>query len=262
MSTTEQDQVVITPLILTYNESPNIARVLDQLSGYHKIVVIDSYSKDNTVEIINSYQNTVCYQRDFDNHTDQWNFGLSKVETEWVLSLDADYVITDELQQEMLDAIMNPGYPGYYIPFKYLVFGKALGASILPPRLALFKRSSATYVQDGHTQMLKLDGDSGHLEHPIWHDDRKPLDRWLWAQTRYAELEVEKLTSKAKSELSFNDKIRKRIVLAPFLVFIYCLVLKRGLFDGWRGWFYAFQRTYAELLLSLKLIERKFLEKN
>jgi len=252
----------ITPLILTYNESPNIARVLDQLSEYQRIVVIDSHSEDDTVEIINTYHNTVCYQREFDNHTDQWNYGLSKVETDWVLSLDADYVITDELQQEMSDVIVNPSHSGYYIPFKYLVFGKALGASILPPRLALFKRSSAIYVQDGHTQMLQLSGEAGSLKHPILHDDRKPLDRWLWAQTRYAELEVEKLASKPKSDLSFNDKIRKRIVLAPFLVFIYCLVFKRGIFDGWRGWFYAFQRTYAELLLSLKLIERKFLEKD
>ena len=110
--------------------------------------------------------------------------------------------------------------------------------------------------------MLQLSGQAGSLKHPILHDDRKPLDRWLWAQTRYAELEVGKLASKTKSDLSFNDEIRKRIVLAPFLVFIYCLVLKRGVFDGWRGWFYAFQRTYAELLLSLKLIERKFLEKD
>lgn len=71
-------------------------------------------------------------------------------------------------------------------------------------------------------------------------------------------LEVEKILNSSAKELSLGDKIRKKIIIAPFIVFIYCLILKRGIFDGWHGWYYAFQRMFAEILLSLRLIESYF----
>ena len=91
----------ITPLILTFNESPNIARTLEKLSWAKQIVVIDSYSTDATLEILQHYPQVQIFQREFDNHENQWNFGLQQVKTEWVLSLDADYLLTDELITEL-----------------------------------------------------------------------------------------------------------------------------------------------------------------
>jgi hypothetical protein len=81
------------------------------------------------------------------------------------------------------------------------------------------------------------------------------LSRWLWAQDRYIQLEVQKLQKTPDHELSLGDRIRKLKLIAPFVVLFYCLILKGGILDGWRGWFYAFQRLYAELLLSLRLLE-------
>ncbi|WP_330202750.1 hypothetical protein [Cyanobacterium sp. Dongsha4] len=71
-------------------------------------------------------------------------------------------------------------------------------------------------------------------------------------------LEVEKISSLPLSELSIGDKIRKQIIFAPFIIFIYCLTIKGGIFDGWRGIYYAFQRMFAEILLSLRLIEYRY----
>jgi hypothetical protein len=68
-------------------------------------------------------------------------------------------------------------------------------------------------------------------------------------------IEAEKLLSIPSNELSVGDKIRKRKIVAPFIILAYCLILKGGLLDGWRGWYYAFQRMLAETLLSLKLME-------
>ena len=249
----------ITPLILTYNEASNIDRTLRQLTWAKEIIVIDSYSEDSTLEILKSYHQIKIFQRKFDTHTQQWNYGLEQIESEWVLSLDADYVLADspiETFQLLTDSDIN----GYFIPFKYCVFGKPLRGTILPPRLALFKKASATYIDDGHTQLLKLDGRSSQLNYYIHHDDRKPLSRWLWAQDRYMVIEAKKLLQTPDRDLSWGDRLRKRKIFAPAVILIYCLIFKGGILDGWQGWYYAFQRTLAELLLSIHLIEVEYLK--
>jgi len=171
--------------------------------------------------------------------------------------LDADYTLGSELIKEIenLEHCNNESISGYFIPFKYCVFGQPLRGTILPAREALFKKESAIYIDDGHTQVLKNKGRSSILYSFIFHDDRKPLDRWLWAQDRYMKLETAKILSTPSPQLSLSDKIRKTKILAPFLVFFYCLILKQGIFDGWPGWYYALQRTLAEILLAIHLIE-------
>lgn len=245
----------ITPLILTYNEAPNIDRTLQQLTWANQIVIIDSYSEDETLEIIQKYPQAQVFQRNFDTHANQWNYGLEKIPSEWVLSLDADYWVTDSLIDEIKTLHPNDEIDGYFIKFKYCVFGKPLRGTILPPREALFRKQKATYIDDGHTQLLQVKGESKTLKNYIHHDDRKPLSRWLWAQDRYMKIEVKKLLETSVSELSFGDKLRKQKLIAPFIIFFYCLILKRGFLDGWHGWYYAFQRMLAETLLSIRLIE-------
>ncbi|MBR8829289.1 MAG: glycosyltransferase family 2 protein [Gomphosphaeria aponina SAG 52.96 = DSM 107014] len=252
----------ITPLILTYNEAPNIERTLKQLTWAQQIIIIDSYSKDETLEIIKNYPQVKLFQREFDTHASQWNYGLKKVASEWVLSLDADYFVTDELIAEIKEIKGDRSIDGYFIPFKYCVFGKPLRGTILPPRQALFRQENSIYIDDGHTQLLQIKGKSPTLSNYIYHDDRKPLSRWLWAQDRYMKIEVKKLLETPKNELSFGDQIRLQKVIAPFIIIFYCLILKGGILDGWHGWYYAFQRMFAEILLSIRLIEKEQLETN
>lgn len=247
----------ITPVILTYNEEPNIERTLKKLDWAERIVVIDSISTDATLDILAKYPKVDLFKRKFDSHSPQWNYGLDQVKTDWILSLDSDYVLSDELIAEIAELQPEDGIDGYFAHFKYCVFGKPLRGTILPPRQILSRKGRSSYVEDGHTQLLQVVGDSGHLKNYIHHDDRKALSRWLWAQDRYMLIEVKKLRETPDDELSMGDRIRKKKLLAPFVIFIYCLILKGGVLDGWRGWYYAFQRMFAELLLSLRLIEKE-----
>ena len=248
----------ITPLILTYNEEPNLDRTLSKLTWASQILIVDSYSDDRTLEIITAYPQVKVLQRKFDTHTHQWNYGLSQVTTEWVLSLDADYQISRKLLDEIRNLSIDNTVHGYFIPFDYYVFGRPLRGNILPSRQALFKKSQATYVDDGHTQLLEVKGQSRSLSQVIQHDDRKPLSRWLWAQDRYLKIEAKKLKETPWSQLSWSDRVRTFKILAPFIILFYCLILKGGVLDGWRGWYYAFQRMLAEILLSLRLIETDY----
>ncbi|WP_416336291.1 glycosyltransferase family 2 protein [Calothrix sp. UHCC 0171] len=245
----------ITPLILTYNEAPNISRTLEQLTWAKRIVVIDSYSTDDTLHILRSYPQVEIFKRKFDTHTLQWNYGLERVNSEWVLSLDADYILSKKLVEEIKCISPQTDIDGYFINFEYCVFGKPLRGTILPPRQALFRKSKSIYIDDGHTQLLEVRGKQDTLKNSIYHDDRKPLSRWLWAQDRYMLIEIKKLLETPTQELSLGDKIRKQKYIAPLIIFFYCLILKGGIWDGKAGWYYAYQRMLAEILLSIRLIE-------
>ncbi|MFN0111810.1 MAG: glycosyltransferase family 2 protein [Blastocatellia bacterium] len=247
----------ITPLILAYNEAPNIERTLRQLVWAKRIVVIDSFSTDGTVEILNSFPQVEVFQRKFDTAANQDNYGLQQVTTEWVLSLDADYVLTDELVEEIKNLTAQDSINAYWVKFKYCVFGKPLRKTLYPPRRVLYRREKAHYEDDGHTQRVKVEGESAWLSSYILHDDRKSLSRWLSSQDRYMIQEVEKFHRTPAELLGFSDRIRRNKVFAPFIVLFYCLIWQKVILDGWRGWYYALQRVLAEIILAIRLIEKE-----
>ncbi len=91
----------------------------------------------------------------------------------------------------------------------------------------------------------------------IYHDDRKPITRWLTSQQRYARREAEYLLGLPREALTRNDKIRLMGWLAPIGVFFYALLAKGCIFDGWRGWYYVLQRVIAESLIAIEIVDRR-----
>ncbi len=250
----------ITPLILTYNEAPNIARTLESVSWAKDIVVVDSFSDDDTLEIAASFAQVRVLQRTFDSHRNQWEFGLKEtgILTPWVLALDADYVVSNDLIDELKHLKPSSDTTAYRANFIYCINGKKIHSGIYPPVTVLYRREAASYIQDGHTQRIALKGSIENLRAPIFHDDRKSLKRWFNSQARYTELEAQKLLSTKRADLSFADRLRRWRFVMPPATLVYCLFVRGGIFDGWAGLYYAFQRAVAELTLSLHLIEHSF----
>ena len=249
----------ITPVLLTCNEEANIGRVLERLTWAKTIIVVDSCSSDRTMNIASSFPMVQFVQHRFVSHAQQWNFAIHEtgITTRWVLALDADYVLTSQLLEELKDLQPAPDVTGFRAFFRYCVFGQPLRGTLYPPVTVLFQRKGAYYYQDGHTQRLKISGKTADLKAKIRHDDRKPLSAWLQAQDRYMTLEARSLGMRPWSGLCFADKMRKTIILAPLLVFLYCLLGKGCLLDGWAGIYYTLQRTVAEMILSMKLITKR-----
>lgn len=245
----------ITPLILTYNEEANIAQALGGLTWAREIVVVDSFSDDQTVQIANSFPNVRLVQREFDCHRNQWEFGLKEtgISTPWVLALDADYVVTEDVTTEL--KTLQPGntIKGYRARFIYCINGKRLRSGIYPPVTVLYRREAATYVQDGHTQRVALEGAIEDLRAPMLHDDRKSFKRWFNSQARYTELEAQKLLAADPATLALPDRLRRWLILVPPAVLFYCLIVRGGILDGSAGFYYAFQRATAEIMLSRRL---------
>ena len=252
-------QSAITPLILTLNEAPNIERTLQQLSWAKDIVVVDSGSTDSTTEILKRHPSVRIFTRAFTTHAEQWNFGLEQtgIKTDWVLALDADFVLTDALVKELEALRPEPGAHGYRASFVYCIDGKALRCAVYPPVVVLYRHAGARYAQDGHTQRVQVRGRVDNLAGAILHDDRKPLAHWLAAQARYMRLEARKLDETPAGQLGWADRLRLLIVLAPPVMFLYVFVVRGGVLDGGAGLYYAGQRTVAEAILSLYLVQGK-----
>jgi glycosyltransferase involved in cell wall biosynthesis len=255
-------KTAITPLILTFNEKENIGRTLSALSWAHEIVIIDSGSTDGTLEIARTaHPNVRVIERPFDSFAKQCNFGLSHIKTEWVMSLDADYVLTAELNAEITALDSRADVAGYSAEFRYCVFGRPLRSSVYPPRTVLYRRQLAHYREEGHGHRVNVNGKIHRLSGKIDHDDRKPFSYWLRAQDRYAKIEARHLLAQPVAQLNFQDRLRRRIFFAAPAIFLYLLFARGLILDGWPGWFYVCQRAIAEFLLSIRLlVEREKLD--
>lgn len=247
----------LTVMVITFNEEDNIARTLDSVSWADRILVIDSGSTDGTLAMISHYQQVEIMTRHFTTFAEQCNFGLDHITSEWVLSIDSDYVLPIKAQHSIHMAMMSDTSKAFQASFDYLVAGQAVKGSILPPRTVLYKKEAAHYVDDGHGHRVQIDGNVGYLPFRIAHDDRKSLSRWAASQISYARIEAEKLVTSSADSLSLQDRIRQLIVIAPGAVFLLVYLFRGAFLSGWRGLFYAGQRFFAELLLSLFLIDQR-----
>lgn len=248
----------ITPVILTYNEAANIRRTLSALGWARRIVVVDSFSNDQTEAICAEFDKVDFVQRSFDQHAVQWNFGLAQnIDTRWTLALDADHVLSDAIIEELNQLQPPDSINGYWASFSYKIDGRVLTQSLYPPLISLYRTGLGHYQQDGHTQRLAITGELGELSAKIYHDDRKSTRRWLRSQWNYAIQEADKLKAQPWSSLAMADKIRKS-GLAPIAVIPYTLIMKGLLFSGLPGLKYSLQRFVAELYLQIARLRRAF----
>lgn len=246
----------IVPMVLTFNEESNLARCLDSLAWATRVLVVDSGSSDSTLDIARSYSNVEIVVRAFDHHAQQWNFALDAVggAADWVMALDADYVVTAELKDEISQLQPAATVSGFRIGFDYFELGTKLRKSLYPPLIVLFRTTRGRYLQHGHRMVLDLDGKCGDLRSRLRHDDRKSMDRWIASQRKYARLEADRLEQLGWFECRWRDRLRKMIVIAPWAVPAFCFVALGLWRDGRAGWQYVKGRAIAEYLISRELM--------
>jgi len=243
----------ITPLILTRDEEANIGRTLTQLAWAREVIIVDSLSSDGTVSIARQFANVRVVPRTFESHAAQWAFGVEQVTTPWVLTLDADYFVTDAFVRELASLDPPPDVATYEAGFIYAVNGRPLRAALYPPRAVLLRRGAFEIWQDGHTQRVRVHGRVERLRVPLIHDDRKDLRRFIDRQKKYMRQEAAKLRATPWNALPVSGRVRKLRVIAPFATLLFTLFVKRAVFEGRAGLRYAAERFLAEAVLSIEL---------
>lgn len=243
---------MITPVILTDNEETNIRITLESLAWAPRIIVLDSGSTDRTAEIARSFRNVVWVVRAFDNHRNQWEYGIRQtgIETEYVLALDADMRASTEFADELEKFAKAGKFAGAWLPFEYRVLGRSLRRSIYPSQLRIFRKSEVRVTQPGHTQVFDVAGPVYRFRSALIHEDLKPFDRWLMNQTRYAALEAKRIRDARRRKL--KDSLR-RLGVSPFIWGIYAYAKAGGPLNSPAARAYAYERFIFEALLARRL---------
>lgn len=246
----------IVPYILTFNEDANIEKCLEALHWAKEIIVVDSFSDDETLAIAARYPTVRVVQRAFDSHSEQHKFAISLIPAEkWVLRLDADWLVTADLLKDLERLDLPNSVGGIRVPFLFSIYGKITPISLYPPVIALFHRDGAGYIQDGHTERIVPSGDVINIRSHLLHEDKKSLDRFLLSQIKYSKLEAEKICGTESMSLGWKGRVRRIPGVSALLVGLYLLLIRGGLFRGRASWHYILQRVIAESIVSIRLLD-------
>lgn len=244
----------VSAVIITLNEETIIKKTLSKLWWCDEIIIIDSGSKDNTVQICEQHGCSVYFHA-FKGFGEQKNYGVAKAKNDWILCIDADEVLSEELVDEIRAELneTNVQYSGFSIPRK-LVFmdkvfehGKESGASII----RLFNKNKGGWNGDVVHENICLDGAVKKLKNKILHYSYQSYTHYLNKTNLYSSLGSQKLLTKNK------HKGKLLITMAIPFNFFKFYFLDRNFLNGYRGFVWAAFSTFSHFLKYLKLDELK-----
>jgi glycosyltransferase involved in cell wall biosynthesis len=261
--------------VLTFNEEANIDRCLESVSWCDDVVVLDSHSTDSTREIAASRGARVLL-RIFDNYANQRNHAINAVDYKhpWVLMLDADEVVPEDLRQEMESVLMNAGSDVtlFRMRRKDYFMGTWLkrSTSYTSLRFGRLMRLGRVWVARSINEEYHTDGDIHDLQTALVHYPfNKGLNAWVEKHNRYSSMEAELIVSGGGGEwrwtqLFAGDPVRRRKALKALvytlpgraiLMFIGRYFVTGGILDGRAGFMFCVLKSYYEYLIVCKVRE-------
>ena len=268
----------VTVLIMTQNEEANIGYALESvLAGFDQVIVNDSYSTDNTAEIIKKYPEVDFYQHNFEGWAEQRNWMLENcaIRNELVFFLDADEWINNDFYKELKQIINSKVvFNAIYVRRKFIFLGRWLKYSYGHPRiLRIFKKEGLYFEGEGAREYAQTIGNRYlELQTKFYHEDHRGVDLWIKKHLNNAEREAALFLSKKSgndySNLSVRLKIklwiRKYIwnklpfIVKPFPYFITRYIFQRGFLDGKEGFIYCFLHAFwYQMMIGIKVIEKR-----
>lgn len=268
----------VSVLILTKDEELNIADCLRSVSFSDDIVVLDSFSTDRTVEIANSFPNVRVVQRTFDTEYMQRNYGFEQIKYKhpWVYICDADERVPDDLRNEILDTVQNPGaHAAYRMRYKNFFLGRWIKRSSGYPvwLIRLVQPQLVRYEKRATNVHPIVQGTTGSLRaHFLHYSFNSGLKRWFYKHNFYSDREafeavgVRKLGIRKAGKLFSDDPmVRRRTFknLSFFLKiralwrFLFHFFLRFGFLDGLAGFHYCAMISMYEYWIEMKIIEQE-----
>lgn len=271
----------ITVIILTKNEEKNIKKCIESIRGFAKrIVVMDSFSNDRTIEIAESL-GAETFQHEFKHYGAQFQYALDNcsISTKWVFRLDADEEVSKQTKQELEELCVrhnDTDVNGFVFRLEETFLGKKLhhgGLNILE-KLCIFKFGKA-YMEDRYMgeHIILKEGKSIKLKTVSYHNDFKDLTFWInklnWYASREAkdymyqidktmELKILDRPTKIRRFLKYNLYYRLPTRLRYKLVFLYFYYFRLGFLDGKEGYYRIYFMVYwYRMLVDAKIYESR-----
>ena len=269
----------ITAVILSYNEEKNMKRCIDSVAGWCEVIVVDSFSTDETVHIATGMGAHVI-QHTYENHSAQWNWILDRVtiDTDWILALDADFIVTPELKKA-LDTFLNgndTAYNGFYVKHEYVFWGSRIRFGGIKKywlrglRLG-YGNADASDLVDFR---FNVKGGVQRINAKVIESNEKDSDFSFWVRKQdlfsfrlAVEEEVRRrklINWEGKKSLFGNtdEKFKSYrdiwmsmpLFIRPWFYFFYRYIIALGFLDGVGGFIYHFQQgLWLRMVVDMKI---------
>ncbi len=218
-------------MIATLNEERNLVRMLETVKWADEIIVVDSASRDRTVEIAKSFGAKVFVE--VSTAAQAKNSAIQRATSDWILSLDADELVDDNLHAAITRALADPNdCVGFWIPRLNFIFGRPMrhGGFWPDPKIRLFKRGHGRVEDRPVHESVLVDGRLGRISEPMLHYAYPTVTGYIQTMNRYSTLAAEMANAKGKRRFLFLD-----IVFRPLFTFIYNYFFRLGFLDGREG---------------------------
>lgn len=248
----------VSVVVTAYNEERKIEECLKSVAKIaHEIILVDSSSEDKTVEIAKKYTDKIFERENNPMLNINKNFGFTKAKGEWILNLDADERVTDELSVEIDKLQADADVNGYLIPRQNIIFGKWIRNGIWWPdyQLRLFRRGKGKFPEKHIHEYIEIEGSEEKLAHPLMHLNYETISQFIYKlENIYTENEAENLLREGK-KVMWADALRM-----PVQDFLKTYFYQKGYKDGLHGLVLSLlQAFYAEVVFS-KLWEKQGFE--
>jgi glycosyltransferase involved in cell wall biosynthesis len=248
----------ISAVVIAYNEEKNIRRCLESVNWADEIIIVDSYSQDRTKEIASVFTDKI-YDVECEGFGRKKEFARSKATNDWILSIDADEVVSDKLREEIKGIVQeDKSLDGYYIPRLSNFLGEWIRYGGWYPDyvLRLFRKDKAGFDHSLVHEKLILEGKAGYLKNELLHYTDPIISHYLLKMDRYTTLGAKMLLSEGKTTTLFDMLFR------PAAVFFKMFIIKLGFLDGWHGFLLAIFSSFHVLVKYAKLWHLKKIDVN
>ncbi len=241
---------MLSVIIITKNEASHIGRCLESVSWADEIIVLDSGSQDDTVSLCRHYTDKV-YETDWPGFGIQKQRALDKAKGDWVLSIDADEVVTPELRAEIGKALRQERYNGYEIPRLSSYCGRQMRHGGWWPDhvLRLFRRNDGHFTDSVVHERIIVQGQVSRLITPLLHDAFVNLDEVLHKVNSYSAL---------GAALLYRRGVRSSLgkaILKALWTFIRTYWIQAAILDGRQGLMLSISNAEGTYYKYLKLWE-------
>jgi glycosyltransferase involved in cell wall biosynthesis len=246
-------RISISAVIITKNAEKYFGMCLEALKWVDDIVVVDCGSTDDTVKTARKYGARVFIKK-WAGFSAQKNFAVSKAKGKWILTLDADEIVTPGLKDELLTIVKSgTDRAGYHIPRMNYFYGKWLKhGGVYPDRhLRLFRRGKGHFPPCEIHEELKVAGETGVLKNAMIHHTKGSISAHLDSMNKYTGIESSQFLKNGYTPTGYT------VFLRPFFRFISCYIFKGGFLDGIAGLVYHNVDAFNMFIREIKVLEAR-----